>query len=248
MVYEQINGLFMAPNRWAQRIIAAAFPPTCVLCKGDGCEGMDLCSGCLEDLPKIGIACMTCGLPLPGATAFSVPCGACLKKPKHFDLTLCPYRFAEPVDWLVRQLKFRARLPHIRVLGALLKQHLIDTNAETPQLIIPVPLHHTRQRERGFNQALEIARPLAKHFNVPVASALCERHQNTPSQSELPAKKRAANIRNAFRLRKPCEVKHVAIVDDVMTTGATVNELAKLLKRNGVEKVQVWVVARAIQQ
>jgi ComF family protein len=186
-------------------------------------------------------------MPLTGAGSFGpMRCGRCLQKPTHFDTTICPYRFAEPMDWLIRQLKFRARLPHIRVLGSLLQQHLIDVGAERPQLIIPVPLHHTRQRQRGFNQALEIARPLAKYFNTPIASALCERHQNTMPQSDLPAKKRAANVRNAFRLRKPCDVKHVAIVDDVMTTGATVNELAKVLKRNGIEKVQVWVVARVL--
>lgn len=232
----------------------AAFPPTCVLCGGDGVMGMDLCGGCHRELPGIGASCHSCGLPLTGAwnKAGIEPentqaiCGRCIRRPNNFDRTCCPYAYKEPVDWLIRQLKFHARLPHIKVLGALLRDYLIKTGADCPELILPVPMHPGRQRQRGFNQALEIARPLARHFNVPLAMNLCERHLDTAPQTNLPARRRAANIRNAFRLRAPLNAKHIAIVDDVMTTGATANELARLLKRHGAARVQVWVLARTV--
>lgn len=235
-------------------ILRSAFPPTCVLCGADGVLEMDLCGGCHQELPLIGPGCYFCGLPLTGAwqeTGVELAdeqrlCGRCIRQPHNFDRTCCPYVYQEPVDWLIRQLKFHARLSHIRVLSRLLQGYLVKIGLDRPELIIPVPMHPGRQRKRGFNQALEIARPLARYFNVPLAADICERHLDTAPQSELPAKRRAANIRNAFRLRGPLTAKHIAIVDDVMTTGATANELARLLKRHGAERVQVWVLARTV--
>lgn len=226
-----------------------AFPLTCVLCGGDGSGRMDLCEGCCRQLPRIGTACYFCGLPLAGGLveANGRPrCGRCIRRPSHFDRTCCPYVYREPVDWLIRQLKFHARMPHIKVLSGLLQHHLVQIGADPPEAIIPVPLHPDRQRRRGFNQALEIARPLARYFGVPLAAGLCERRLDTVPQSELPAKRRASNVRNAFHLRGSLDAGRVAIVDDVMTTGATANELAGLLKRYGVEHVQIWVLARTV--
>jgi ComF family protein len=233
---------------------ATAFPPTCVLCGADGRRDMDLCEACMQELPQIAKGCHACGLPLAGADKdgdglsanAQLICGQCVRKPAHFDRTCCPYVYREPVDWLIGRLKFNARLPHIKVLGGLLRDHLAHIGAARPELIIPVPMHPSRQRQRGFNQALEIARPLARHYHVPLAVDYCKRYLDTPPQRELPAKQRKSNVRNAFRLRKPLNAAHVAIVDDVMTTGATVNELAKLLKRHGAEHVQVWVLARTV--
>lgn len=225
-----------------------ALPPTCVLCGGDGGR-MDLCDSCCKELPQISAGCYFCGLPLTGdwgAAGGRPRCGRCIRRPNNFDRTCCPYVYREPVDWLIRQLKFHARMPHIRVLGRLLQNHLLQIGVEPPELIVPVPMHPGRQRRRGFNQALEIARPLARYFDVPLAAGLCERHLDTPPQSELPAKRRALNVRNAFRLHSPLTAGHIAIVDDVMTTGATVNELAGLLKRHGAKHVQVWVLARTV--
>lgn len=215
---------------------------------------MDLCLGCRRELPLIDTGCYSCGLPLTGSWELAGTgsvneqplCGHCIRHPNNYDRTCCPYVYKEPVDWLIRQLKFHARMPHIKILSKLLQRYLAQRSVDRPELIIPVPMHPDRQRQRGFNQALEIARPLARYFNVPLAAGLCERHLDTVPQSELPAKRRASNVRNAFRLRHPLTARHVAIVDDVMTTGATVNELAKLLKRHGAEHVQVWVLARTV--
>lgn len=228
-----------------------AFPPTCVLCGGDGDGCMDLCDGCRAELPLVATACYFCGLPLTGewSEGDGQPrCGHCIRRPRRFDRTCCPYVYREPVDWLIRQLKFHARLPHIRVLSGLLQSHLARIGVDPPELIVPVPLHPDRQRRRGFNQALEIARPLARYFGVPLAAGLCERRLDTVPQSELPAKRRASNVRNAFRFRGPFTARSVAIVDDVMTTGATVNELAGLLKRHGAEHVQIWALARTVTE
>ena len=113
-----------------------------------------------------------------------------------------------------------------------------------PECIIPVPLHPQRLRVRGFNQALELARIIAKQLNIPLNYSLCQRDKSTPFQSGLSAKQRKQNLKNAFIVTKPHAYKHVAIFDDVVTTGTTVNELAKQLKNSGVETIEVWAIAR----
>jgi len=117
-----------------------------------------------------------------------------------------------------------------------------------PEIIIPVPLHRTRLRERGFNQALEIARPIARSLSIPVDYKSCERVRKTSAQSLLPAAERRKNIKGAFRVTRPIAARHVAILDDVMTTGHTVQELAATLRKAGVERIDVWVVARTSLQ
>ncbi len=222
------------------------FPPTCVICGMDGDAGQDMCDGCRQSLSVIDVACTRCGLPMAGDPEASLICGRCIRKPPYFDRTYCGFEYREPADWLVQQLKFNAKLSHARVLAGLLAERLAASLEHMPDALLPVPLHRRRLYQRGFNQALEIARPLAKQFKLPLAYGLCRRSVDTTEQSALPAKKRATNVRAAFTLHGELPGKHVAIVDDVMTTGATVNEIARLLKRNGAESVQVWVVARAV--
>lgn len=257
MVYKPVGEWWEKGRKKAVAVLnnvwTMTFPLTCVFCGADGAGRMDLCAGCRRDLPLVDVGCYCCGLPLTGTwetgsePANRLPlCGRCIRRPNNFDRTCCPYVYKQPIDWLIQQLKFHARLSHIKVLGGLLQEYLVRADARLPELIVPVPMHPGRQRQRGFNQALEIARPLARHFNIPLAADLCERHLDTAPQRELPAKRRAANVRNAFRLRRPLNAGHVAIIDDVMTTGATANELAKLLKRHGAEHVQVWVLARTV--
>ena len=110
---------------------------------------------------------------------------------------------------------------------------------------MPIPLHKTRYRQRGFNQSIEIARTVACELKLPVDLSSCQRYRNTPHQTSLPAKQRRKNLKNAFSLMKPIQVKHIAIIDDVMTTGSTVDELAALLKKAGASRVDVWACARA---
>lgn len=146
--------------------------------------------------------------------------------------------------YLITSLKFGAQYKNARLLGLLLAGCLKQT-AERPDCILPVPLHKARYRERGFNQAIEIARTVSKELQIPLDLTSCRRHSNTPHQTTLTAKQRRKNLKNAFSLIKPVQAKHIALLDDVMTTGSTVYELAYLLKKAGVSRVDVWVCARA---
>ncbi|HEX5056687.1 MAG TPA: ComF family protein [Gammaproteobacteria bacterium] len=235
--------------KWLEQALAWVFPFNCIVCeRAAGETGMDLCAACREDLPWLGRACFRCANPLAAAAPVPEPtalvCGRCLRQAPHFERSHCVFNYGEPVSWVLHGLKYQRRLSGVPVLSRLLLEHLRTRVERWPELIVPMPLHAARLRQRGFNQALEIARPLARALGIPLGAGICERKRNTAQQSELPASRRAANVRNAFRMRGALTVKHVAIVDDVITTGATVNELARLLKRNGAETVQIWAIAR----
>lgn len=145
---------------------------------------------------------------------------------------------------LIRGLKFHQQLANARVLVQLMLPSLEALN-DRPDLILPVPLHPERLRERGFNQSLELARHLGKTLNIPVDTKSCERIKATLPQSGLGKKERKKNVRGAFALRGPLKVRHLVLVDDVITTGNTLEELARLCKKAGVEKVSAWCAARA---
>jgi ComF family protein len=142
-------------------------------------------------------------------------------------------------------LKFNAQYKNARLLGLLLAEGLRQT-PQLPDCLIPVPLHKARYRERGFNQSIEIARTAGKALQIPVDVHSCIRHRDTPHQTQLTAKQRRKNMKNAFSIRQAIPARHIAIIDDVMTTGSTVHELAAVLKKAGVARVDVWVCARAI--
>jgi ComF family protein len=236
---------------WFKPLLLRAFPPSCALCDQPAEGTLDLCAACRRSLPWLGQACYLCAHPIedPGGYADPDPrehliCGRCIRKPPRFDRSYCAFVYHEPVSWLVQRLKYNGQLAGIRILSELLRESLQAQVHDWPELIVPVPLHSRRLRVRGFNQALEIARPLAKAFGIALADNICQRQRDTQPQSELPAEQRAGNVRNAFQMRGDLPAKHVAIVDDVVTTGATVNELARLLKQRGAESVQIWAVAR----
>lgn len=229
-----VNGCVKKLQHWL-------YPPACVLC-GSALKEGDLCSGCADDLPYNATACERCALPLPNPAP---QCGVCLQHPPSYDGTVSLLRYAYPADHLILRLKFKARLHLARAMGELLARHLKRQVKIMPALIIPVPLHRSRLRERGFNQALEIARPIARDLGIPVDYKSCERVRKTPAQSLLPASERRKNIKGAFRVTRPITARHVAILDDVMTTGHTVQELAATLRKAGVERIDVWVVTRA---
>lgn len=171
-------------------------------------------------------------------------CGRCLSKKPAFDRTYAPYIHQDAIRHLITALKFGASHANARLLGLLLSDYL-KANTEKPDLIFPVPLHKARYRERGFNQAIEIAKVVANELQVSIELNCCQRHRDSPHQTGLSEKKRRKNLKNAFSLSKLLNAEHVAIVDDVMTTGTTVHEMAALLKKSGVKKVDVWVCARA---
>lgn len=232
-------------NKCTRIIQSWLYPAVCALCGAPGDDGLDLCAACRSDLPYNTVACSRCALPLAGTVAPDLLCGHCLKQPPAYQRTHAPFRYAPPLDYLLQRLKFNGTLAHARLLGALLAEHLARHVTALPECIIPVPLHRTRLSERGFNQALELARPIARRLGVPLDYTSCERLRATAAQSRLPAAQRRANVRNAFRVSGEIAARHVAIVEDVITTGNTVNELARVLRRAGVKTVEIWACGRA---
>lgn len=229
-------------NNWIKNIQFWLFPATCLLCNAPGTSKRDLCSGCYGDLPHNANACRSCAVPL--GPEGSLICGHCQTQPPLFERALAAFRYEPLVDVLVRNLKFRSHLPSARLLGELLCEHTETHGVSIPDCIVPVPLHSTRLRERGFNQALELARPIARGWNVPILANHVYRARATAPQSQLDLKTRLTNVRGAFAVKRPIQARHVAIIDDVVTTGSTVTEMARILRAAGVEAVQVWSVAR----
>lgn len=231
-------------NPWLNKLVVTLYPPTCVLCGASGELGLDLCAGCLGDMPWNRHVCLRCGLALPAAHPVGTPCGDCLRHPPPFASCHGAFRYEDPLPTLVSAAKFRSRLNVARVLAECLVLSLKEREVRLPELIIPVPLHPRRLRERGYNQALELARPLGRALGIPVDTGSCVRVQATAPQARLEREARKRNIRGAFQTTQPPSARHVTLVDDVVTTGSTVSELTKVLKRAGVERVDVWAVAR----
>lgn len=152
--------------------------------------------------------------------------------------------YEEKSRYLITSLKLSSNYPASRLMGNLMAERL-SKEQKHPELIIPVPLHPTRYRSRGFNQATEIARPISKVLNIAIDRHSIQRIIDTGTQTKLHAKERHKNLRGAFQLKKPIAANHVAIIDDVITTGSTVTELAKTLKKSGIEEIEVWSFARA---
>ncbi len=222
-------------------------PPRCLLCGDAGADGRALCPGCDADLPRIETGCARCGEVLP-ATGAGLPdlavCGACLWRPPPFAAIDVPFRYAAPIDWLVHRLKFRHDLAAGRLLGALLV-NAVAARVEAVTAVVPVPLHARRLRERGFNQAAELARPVARALGVRVRTdLLCRRYAAAP-QMGLPADRRRGNVRGAFEPGCSGPGGTVLLIDDVVTTASTVREASRALLRGGTDGVQVLAVARA---
>jgi ComF family protein len=220
-----------------------------VLCDAQVTGRLSLCLPCLQDLPRIKISCYQCGLPLQHALK-ATPCGQCQQTLPPIDYLISSLHYAYPIGYLVSQLKFKHDLTLANIFSHLLlntlQTHYSEQSILLPELIIPVPLHKKRIRERGFNQALEIARPIAKSFNIPLSINVLQRIKPTQAQSLLKAAERRKNLRNSFIIVKQPTVEHIVLIDDVVTTGTTVYELATLLKHSGVKTVGVWTVARAV--
>lgn len=226
-------------------------PPHCLLCGGAGeTPGLDICSGCQADLPRNVPACQRCAEPLGTSAPWMPWCGHCIAHPPPWDAAFSAFRYAFPVDYLLTGLKFRRRLANGRVLGGCMAAQLVPWLSlrggdALPEALIPVPLHPRREWRRGFNQATELARPLGAALGLPVHAGLVRRAVATREQSGLQAVARRHNLRGAFVVKRRCGLKHVAIVDDVITTGSTVSELTQVLLACGVKKVEVWSCARA---
>jgi ComF family protein len=221
-------------------------PYTCVFCSAPGCDQQDLCQPCHDELPWLKHACPQCAQPYATHQTTHQICGNCLKDAPAYDSTLATFIYQNPVAHLIGGLKFHSQLVYARLLSKLLLTRLEQYYCakKKPDIIIPMPLHKTRLQERGFNQAVELARPLAKAWKIPLSLHDCQRIRATSAQIELPAEQRRKNVKNAFQIRENFHADHVAIVDDVITTGSTVQELSLQLRRQGVKKIEVWSSAK----
>ncbi len=241
-----INSVDAWLQRVHRRIAPSIWPSQCVLCgRVCGNRHKDLCAGCEGDLPKNENGCAVCAEPLP-ATVQALMCGECVQRRPHFDMCVAPFRYAYPLDHMIRGLKYGGAVAQGRVLGEIFSEYLGATPRDCwPQALLPVPLAARRFRDRGYNQAIVIAEFLQRHLSIPLHTNVLVRTRETLEQAGLDQRARRRNIRGAFALVRAVPATHVAIVDDVVTTGSTVNEIARLLKRAGVNQVDVWAVARA---
>ncbi len=230
-----------ASRPWAR--LRAAFdrlwPAGCLVC-GERAGNDDLCPACVRELPWNRCACPRCALPLP---APAPACGHCQRRPPPLTETRAAFLYAHPLDRLLPRLKFHRDLAAGRACALHMAEALAD--APRPGALVPLPLHPARLRERGFDQALELARPLAKALDLPLLDRALLRVRDTAPQSRLDAPARRRNLRRAFAIRPGVTLPaHVALVDDVMTTGATLHAAADTLLRAGVTRVDAWVGAR----
>ena len=234
------------PGGWKQVYKWLNNEQKCMLCDQHGDYPRPICPPCEADLPWLEAACCICAVPMP---AKDLICGECQKQRPYYDQVQTPWRYAFPVDSLITRFKHHGKWPLGRLLGVLLSHHLQTAFANglaRPDLLLPVPLGKQRLRLRGFNQAGMLADWLHQHLQLPVNAALLRRERETDAQQELDAAARQRNLRNAFALSEPNVVKgkHLALVDDVLTTGATANSLARLLKKAGARRVDVYCLAR----
>jgi ComF family protein len=241
-----------ARARAASRLVALArlaLPQRCELCVAP-CADALLCAECERSLPRVALACPVCGMPSAGRI-----CGACAATPPPFAATIAAFAYAFPTDRLLQQVKYAGRLALAEwagiALAAAVEAELAHRPEDRPDCVVPLPLAAARQRERGFNQAREIAVPLARRTGLPLAAPLV-RVIAGPPQTRLPWAQRSRNVRGAFALslspRSTVRGARVALVDDVMTTGATLAEAARTLVAAGAERVECWVVARTLHR
>lgn len=217
-------------------------PSICVLCNQFHKSSYAVCSNCIEFIVPIGESCCYCAQPLYD-TSYLV-CGQCIKSPPHFDGAVIAYRFEEPLRSLLHQFKYHNGLYLTSFLGQLMLNawHLKPRGSPC---FIPVPMHPQRLKLRGFNQAAVLTRYLARTLKAPFDLSSCQKIINTAPQASLDGEARQKNLRHAFQA-KPIAYSHVVLIDDLLTTGNTANALAYVLKKAGVERVDIWCCARTV--
>lgn len=218
----------------------------CLLCDEPSLRLLALCEACESDLPWLGWHCSQCALPMPDQQSL---CADCTHNPPVFDQVITPLQFTFPVDSLISRFKYRQHWPYGQLLSILLAQHLrfyFDEGGKRPDLMLAVPLAKRRQRQRGYNQAQMICDWLSKSLQLDNPQQLLLRSRETISQQGLSAKARRDNLHNAFTLSQPERVKgqHIALVDDVLTTGTTCSTISALLLQQGATRVDVYCLAR----
>jgi ComF family protein len=237
-----------AANALTQTILNGLLPRHCLMC-GFASGMVNLCGPCADELPRVGHSCLQCGLPMSHiADRF---CGHCLRKPPPWDFAVSALAYRFPVDQLVCRFKFGRSLACGQVLSSELIKAIESRRSLLPGCILPVPLHRLRHFSRTFNQADLLARHVGKALGLPVYGSILRRRRRTRAHSGLDALTRKQNIKGAFACKITADQRtsfeHVALVDDVMTTGATLAECAGMLKKAGAGTVSVWVAARTLE-
>ncbi len=212
----------------------------CLLC-GEIGENDSLCVDCINELPKLGKSCPRCASPL----SHSLLCGRCLHQPPQQNSSFSLFEYKSPIDRLIADFKYNDKLFLSRFFAVQMAAKL--KTRPLPQLLIPIPLHPRRLRERGYNQSLELAKQLSKQLSIPVCSKSVIRIKDSQPQTSLPYKERAKNIQRAFKVVNTMLPTHIALIDDVLTTGHTANSAAKIIRQAGVNNIEVWTIARTIR-
>jgi ComF family protein len=214
----------------------------CSVCAGFAEDGR-LCEGCRADLPWNRIACPVCALPQQG---LSYVCASCASTAPPYDLAWSAFRYETPLPSTMAGLKYHAQLRHARLLGLEMAEALARRAAPLPELLLPMPLHPRRLRWRGYNQSLELARAIASRLAIEIDATAVRRTRATADQIGTSAARRRRNVRGAFAAESRLRGRHIALIDDVMTTGASVAELARACRKAGAATIEVWTAARAV--
>jgi ComF family protein len=232
--------------KWLTRLIRSGiqyYPRYCLVCGKKTDASLSVCGSCLHTVSPIKQACSICCTQLFVSDA--VLCGRCIKCLPSFDHAVIPFYYAPPITQMICALKFQADFRSLSFFAQCLARKIRQRKQSLPEVMIPVPLYKKQLKKRGYNQAIELAKRLKYHFDIPIERHYCRKIKETASQQSLNARLRLKNVKHAFSVNYPPVYQHAAIIDDVMTTGATVNEIARLLKQKGMQYVEVWCLARA---
>jgi len=227
-----------------RKVIDWVAPRTCMTCSTPHITGTrPCCDACYQLLPFQSHYCHQCGQPYSSRDG---TCGQCIAKPPYYDECFCPFEYAEPISATIINLKYHDKPQLARSLGQLLAYEVNQQGLLLPELLVPVPMHLSGLRKRGYNQSTQIAKAVGKQLDIPVSYNMLSKHKKTESQTKQSLTQRKINVRGSFSMKKNCRAQSVAIIDDVVTTGATVGEIAKILKKNGVDYIQVWGVTHTL--
>ena len=231
-----------ALGRLAVRLWDQALQPICHNCRTDPESNHGLCEKCLQLISLNATCCEICARPLTQ----NLVCGQCQKIPPFFDRALTPLLYVDPVDRFLCGLKYREQFSFARFAAGVMTNHALKTGQKTPDMICPVPMTSKTLRKRGFNQSAFIGQLIAWQLGIPMSSNLILKTRDTAHQSDLKAKERQNNLKGAFECKRQVRGRHIVIVDDVLTTGATANEISKTLKKYGASRVDIWACARTV--
>ena len=218
-------------------------PHKCFGCKKTINKASAFCDACYLELPFQSRTCAQCGQILAAETDY---CGRCINNPPFYDECFCPFEYQTPIKDLICALKYNDKAEYAKMIGRLLASEVKQNQTSLPDAIIPVPIHISRLRSRGFNQSKLIADQVGKELNIKVLNNVITKTKATPAQAQQSLINRKKALRNCFAMQKKLCAQNVAIIDDVVTTGSTVNEIAKILKKNGVDYIQVWGLAHTL--